>query len=337
MESRRIAVGAVLLTALLVFLFNSSVSSCVPDDFGKCEKVRERVRISWLGGGGKNNATLILAQNQNTLKNTLLDFAKSDYNTSAITGGVRQRRAPDVIPLRHMTDAELEQTAANLVAKSHDESLNQVRRLGLVAKERERRVLWRSTFLAQLELLKPKAPLKPLVSGLVKTAGKVSAKPAPAPLHVPEAPKPGSADPFNAPAPSGAWFHLGPHESVWYNVSDRGRRLNIWMDADPNSGLVLAIYGPDVADVWNGRPTGQAAPGGGRAYFWTGRSRFKGIWRIRITNPNDYSVPYSLTAANIADKNGDLCRDCHGIIEDEWERCEHDGSFCEDLKDEFAN
>lgn len=172
-------------------------------------------------------------------------------------------------------------------------------------------------------------------------ASKPAAPPAsqPAASHVPAAPKPGSADPYNAPAPSGTWFYIEPHTSVWYSVGDRGRRLNIWMDADRNSGLVMAVYGADIQDVWSRRPTGQGAPGEGHAYFWTGRSRFKGNWKIRITNPTDVSLPYNLSAANISDKNGDLCRDCHGgsIDEEEFGRCEHEGSFCDDLREQFAN
>ena len=330
MESRRIAAGAVLLTAFLVLLFNSSVSSCIPDDLGRCEKIRERVRVSWLGGGGKGNATLILASNQNTLKNTLLEFtnvkskagwgdADSDVALFAQAPRTIVRRTPDVLSLTQLTEVELDRAEAKILASSREESLNQVRRLAHITHERDRRALER------------------LQEIFRKNAAKAVQKPVEVPQHVPAAPQPGSADPFNAPAPSGTWFHLGPHSSVWYNISDRGRRLNVWMDADTNTGLVMAIFGPDIQDVWNARPTGQGAPGEGHAFFWTGRSRFKGIWRIRITNPNDYSVPYSLTAANISDKNGDLCRDCHGIIEDEWDRCEHDGSFCEDLKDQYNN
>jgi hypothetical protein len=48
-------------------------------------------------------------------------------------------------------------------------------------------------------------------------------------------------------------------------------------------------------------------------------------------------VSYSLGATSIADKAGDLCRECHGIIEDEWDRCDHEGSFCEDLKNDYQN
>lgn len=332
MESRRIAAGAVLLAALVVLLLNSSASSCVPDDFGKCEKFRERARVSWLGGGGKGNATLILAANQNTLKSNLLEFANvnrksgwgdadSAINQFAPKPPTVLRRTPEFLHLSQLTQVELDRAENKIYMRFPETSLIQVRQLERIANERARRVQERA--LAQIRFTPVRVAPKPVE--VVQ------------PEHVPAAPQPGSPDPYNAPAPSGTWVHIPPYTSVWYSIDDRGRRINLWMDADRNSGLIVAVYGPDVADVWNARPTGIAAPADTFAYFWTGRSRFKGMWRVRVTNPNDYSVPYSLTAANISDKNGDLCRDCHGIIEDEWERCEHDGSFCEDLKDQFAN
>ena len=138
--------------------------------------------------------------------------------------------------------------------------------------------------------------------------------------------------------PSGAQVHIGPHKTVWYKASDRKRRLNIWMQADRNLGLVMAVYGPDIQDVWHAKPTGIGAPDNGFPYFWTGRAKFKGDWLIRITNPNDFSVPYTLASASVSDKDGDLCRDCHGGIEDDqFDKCEHEGSFCEDLRDELAS
>lgn len=177
----------------------------------------------------------------------------------------------------------------------------------------------------------------------VTTAAAGKTKPVAPPAAVPPAahmpaPIPGSPDPFTAPMPSGAQTYIEPHSTVWYKASDRKRRLNIWMDADPNLGLTMQVYGPDIQDVWHAKPTGIGAPANGFKYFWTGRAKFKGDWLIRITNPNDFSVPYTLTSASISDKSGDLCRDCHGGIgDDQFERCEHEGSFCEDLKDELAS
>src|SRR4029079_10891185 len=124
-----------------------------------------------------------------------------------------------------------------------------------------------------------------------------------------------------SPMPSGQQMFIEPHTTVWYSMSDRSRRLNISMDADPQLGLTLAVFGPDRTDVWSGKPTGQAAKGNGHNYFWTGRARFKGVWRIRLTKPNDFSVPYTLTGENSGDKGGDLCRNCHGNIgDDEFDR-----------------
>lgn len=327
MDPRRIAAGAILCAALLVVVLNSSVSSCVPNDFGKCEKMRERVRVGWLGGGGKSYATLVLADNQNTLKENLLQFANLKrrggrdadiVSPFAVVSPLAVRHTPAVLPLFKLSEVELNRAEARTLANARDESLMLSYRLQSIANERQRRVKARALELARK--LRAATPKKVAV-----------AQPAPV------APQPGSADPYNAPAPPGAWMYIAPHASVWFAADDRGRRLSLLMDADRNLGLVMSVYGPDVQDVWNARPTGVGAPGSGYPYFWTGRSRFKGTWRIRITNPNDFSVPYNLISANIADKGGDLCRDCHGIIEDEWERCEHDGSFCEDLVDDYRN
>jgi hypothetical protein len=169
-------------------------------------------------------------------------------------------------------------------------------------------------------------------------------KPVAADTHTAPAPAapapviPGSPDPWNAPMPSGQLTHIAPHTTVWYAVSDRARRLSVMMQADRNLGLEMWIYGPDRTDVWSSPPTGRGAPGGGFPYFWTGRARFKGIWKIRIINPNDFSVPYTLISQNVSDMNGDLCRDCHGAPQDDqWDSCEHEGSFCEDLRKEATN
>lgn len=363
MESRRIAAGAVLLAAVVLAVFNSSVSSCVPDDFGRCEKVREQVRFGWLGGGGRGNATLVLAENQAALQDNLLDFVygnlKSGYGQNDIgepltdslqrSANAKSRRADQLSPVA-LTDVELDRTLKNLYERYPDDSLNRSRRIAVVEAELSRRK-WQRVVYARLAPgplalanTQPyfQAPAKPIAKAPAKPVAKAPAPAAPqaaAGQHVPSAPAvSGSADPFNAPAPSGQQVYISPRTSVWYGISDRGRRLNISMNADRQLGLVMAVYGPDIADVWSSRPTGQGAPGQGMPYFWTGRAKFKGIWKIRITNPNDFSVPYTLTAANISDKNGDLCRDCHGQIgDDQFEKCEHEGDFCEDLKDQNRN
>lgn len=347
MKSRFPAAGAVLLAALLVVLFNSSVSSCVPTDSGKCEFVRKPVRISLLGGGGKANATIILTNNQDTLEQNLREFAQVpsksawdyyefDYNTSAITGGNVVRPANYALHVQELDADQLARTQARIYDLAHVESVNPFRRLPLITQELERRLPLITQMLARPAPVRPLALAPKILLPLGKTiAIKSASKPAAVPQPAPVAIVPGSPDPYNAPMPSGQQVYISPQTSVWYNISDRGRRLSLMMDADRNLGLTMAVFGPDVQDVWNDRPTGQGAPGGGFAYFWTGRSRFKGIWKIRITNPNDFSVPYTLIGANISDKNGDLCRDCHGNIEDEWDRCDHDGSFCDDLKDQY--
>ncbi len=342
MESRRITAGAIVAAVALVFILFSSAFGCRRDEFGECREPRAVVRIGLIGGG-KGNATLILEAKMRLLQADLREFVTraaitaSSWRTRGLTdldllppsrGVNTASRANPPLALSKMPDMELARAETELHALDAPAHLRVAWRVQAVSRELARRKQDRLTALiAQFKQLS--TPLKP--------ARKPAPKPAPAPLHVPAPVIPGSPDPYNAPAPSGQTVYIAPMTSVWYSVSDRGRRLTMWMDANHQTGLTMAIYGADQQDVWNAKPVGKAAPGEGHDFFWTGRSRFKGNWRVRITNTNDFSVPYTLTATAVSDKNGDLCRDCHGVIEDEWERCEHEGSFCEDLKEEFAN
>ncbi len=178
--------------------------------------------------------------------------------------------------------------------------------------------------------VKPADPVRPLAA-----PKKPAAAPPPAPPPAPAPVIPGSPDPYNAPEPTGAWVHIAGKTTVWYRVSDRGRRLNIWMDNNHMPGLTMSIYGPDQPDVWGSKPVGRGTPDQGHDFWWTGRARMKGYWRIRITNTTDDPIAYSLNARSVSEKASDMCRDCHGNIVDEWDRCEHSGSFCEDLQEEF--
>jgi hypothetical protein len=339
MESRRIAVGALLAAAVLIFILFSSVFGCLPDDDGSCLSVRGPVRIGLLEGES-NVSTARLQVSMRTMKTDLLDFADGTPNLSWLGrsrntlpefGKPAQRvtRGLRIPSIRTLPDSDLAHIETVIISREEPANLIQVRRLSAVTQEMARRELAHATALMRQRTAQITA----------RTVPRVSAKPAaPEPVHMPAPVQPGSPDPYNAPAPSATQVYIPAHATVWYSVSDRGRRLTMWIDANHQSGLAMYIYGPDQQDVWNARPVGKAAPGDGHDFFWTGRSAFKGFWRIRLINTNDFAVPYTFTATAVSDKNGDLCRDCHGgSIEDEWERCEHDGSFCEDLKEEFAN
>lgn len=154
-------------------------------------------------------------------------------------------------------------------------------------------------------------------------------KPVPPPI-------PRGDSPNTAREPIGAWEYIGPNTSVWYKMKDGGLRLNIWLDANGQGDLTLAIYGPDQTDLY-GAPVGRGSyvRDQGHDLFWTGRSRFKGTWYALVTNYNPGAVPYKINYQRVRQKGSDFCAECHGIIVDEWDRCEHDGSFCSDLLDEY--
>jgi hypothetical protein len=344
MESRRIAVGALAAAAVLAFILSSSVFGCLPGEDSACAATRAPVRVTALNGAGGTTSRQLQVTIR-TLKSDLLDFAgsapanrmpapKTEPPADAILGGPAGRVMPVKRPvavvrlpsLRTLPDSDLAQLKTRLVAGDAPDNLVRARRLNALTVEITRRE----------EILVTARVRRLNALALARTTTRNAALAAP--VHVPAPVPPGSPDPYNAPAPSGTQVYISAHTSVWYSVSDRGRRLTMWLDANHQSGLTMHIYGPDQQDVWNSRPVGRAAPGEGHDFFWTGRSALKGLWRIRLTNTNDFAVPYTFTATAVSDKNGDLCRDCHGgSIEDEWERCEHEGSFCEDLKEEFAN
>ncbi|MBI4673544.1 MAG: hypothetical protein HY741_17970 [Chloroflexi bacterium] len=320
MESRHITTIAILFAAGLTLFLSGSVFGCIVDDNSACVMLRSNPLTLGIGGG-KGNAMMLAETDQDPQQAELIPFITNKLRESAPQPKSEVLNLMTLLPRE--SDAELDEMLKVLMVLDTGTDLVIARRIAMITQEQTRRLNER--LLAQ-QLAQQAARRK---------AAQLAAARPPAPAPAPVLP--GSPDPYNAPTPSGAEVYIQPHTAVWYSVEDRGRRLSIWMNANHQSGLELAIFGPDQQDVWSSRPTGKAAPGQGFDFFWTGRSRFKGTWRLRVTNTNDFSVPYTLGTQTISDKNGDLCRDCHGVIEDEWERCEHDGSFCEDLKDQYKN
>lgn len=165
-------------------------------------------------------------------------------------------------------------------------------------------------------------------------------KPAVAPTAAPAkpaAPVTGSPDPNQAPAPTGDWIWIQAKAAVWFKANDGGRRLSVYINSNGQRGLSLDIFAPDQHDVWDTKPVGRGQEGKGFDLFWSGRTRLHGDWLVRVTNNNDFAVNYSLGTTLIADRAGDLCRACHGLIDDEWDRCEHKGTFCQDLQKDYRD
>jgi hypothetical protein len=322
-KPKRITALAIGLAVMLTLFVSGSVFGCILDESVSCVFPSPDVlRISG-GGAGRSNAMLGPDTELVRLQSDLIAFVTAKLR------GDTPNSTSELIALSQQLPQKSDAELANLLslAKTLDTGNTPLhtRRIEMIVQEQTRR---------QNERLAQKLAQQQAAARLAAQRAAAAAQPVPA---APAPAIPGSLDPYNAPAPSATEVYIKPLSSVWYSADDRGRRLSIWMNANHQSGLEVAIYAPDQTDVWNTRPIGVGAPGQGFDFFWTGRSRMKGTYRIRITNTNDFSVPYTLGAQAVSDKNGDLCKDCHGNIEDEWDRCEHDGSFCEDLKDQYKN
>lgn len=322
MKTKRITALALGLAVMLTLFVSGSVFGCILGEGASCVFPSPDVFHISGGGAGRNNAMLGPDAELVRLQSDLIAFISAKLRGETPSSTSELIALSQQLPQK--SDAELASLLA--LAKTLDTGNTPLhtRRIEMILQEQTRR---QNERLAQ-KLAQQQA---------ARLAAQRAAAPPPAPVVVPAPIVPGSRDPYNAPAPSGTEVYIQPHSTIWYSADDRGRRLSIWMNANHQSGLEVAIFAPDQTDVWNTRPTGVAASGQGFDFFWTGRSRMKGTYRIRITNTNDFSVPYTLGAQAVSDKNGDLCKDCHGNIEDEWDRCEHDGSFCEDLKDQYKN
>jgi hypothetical protein len=302
----------------------------LPEDDGSCSPSSAPARIGVLDDNSDTTA-LPLQSTMQVMKSDLVEFVdgtpnlswsyrEHEMSRSATIGpkAVRVARGMRIPSVVTMPDSDLEHIESGIINRDAPSNLIQVARLksvtGEIVRREQERVTARIRRLAAVALAKPVVPA-----------------PAPAPALA------GSSDPYNAPAPSGQQVYIQPHSSVWYSASDGFRRLTMYIDANHQTGLSMSIYGPDQQDVWHEKPAGKPGPGEGHDFFWTGRSAFKGSWRIKLTNNNDFAVPYTFTAMSVSDRNGDLCRNCHGNIQDEWDRCEHSGSFCDDLKDQYKN
>lgn len=311
MKPKRIAAAAILVALALPFIFSSSVFGCMPDENGWCGSSEAKVPAA-TDGQAKRSVPARLDPAQELLQNDLVAFVTTQ---SALVSSAALIQDPPPTDL-----------AAFIAVKAQRASGIAPEQIAL-----KRRLEKRAQFTAELLA----AAARPAGGIQARVASVRKAVPPPAPAPAPAPAIPGSPDPNNAPEPTGAWVTVPPQTSMWYSISDRKRRLNIWMDVNHQPGLTLSIYGPDQQDVWSAKPVGRGTPDQGHDFWWTGRARMKGFWKIRVTNTTPNPMLYSLTAKSVSEKASDRCRDCHGNIVDEWDRCEHEGSFCEDLKEEF--
>jgi hypothetical protein len=152
--------------------------------------------------------------------------------------------------------------------------------------------------------------------------------------------KPGAPNPDVAGEPTGNWEWIAPHVTVWYKVSDTRMALDVWVDANRQEGLELAVFAPEQKEWWNSTPVGRGSFNPSQPehdLFWTGHTRAYGSWNIRLTNINNIPVSYSLNYFRKAISQANYCAVCHGYDIDEWSRCETRGNdnFCGNLESSY--
>jgi len=142
----------------------------------------------------------------------------------------------------------------------------------------------------------------------------VPATPVPVPLKVVSPPSSGSSirPPANfAPAPvvparsgdspanalqaDGATRTLAAGASVWYKVGNGGERIDVFLDANPLSGMSFAVYAPGNLSDPIGHGTLQQSTG--RLVWAGGHWRSEGDWMARVANNNPMAVRYTLTSS----------------------------------------
>lgn len=157
-------------------------------------------------------------------------------------------------------------------------------------------------------------------------------------IAAPQPPPRSGANPENAMDPPGTWQTLAPDQKLWYRIHDSGMQLDIWVSANGQQGLQMAIYAPDQRDLY-GPPVGRGSYNRtipDRDLSWSGRTSAWGVWYAVVSNtaniPISFTLSYKRTLATVANR----CSECHGY-EIEWDRCVDRGSaWCEDLQDSYT-
>ncbi len=159
----------------------------------------------------------------------------------------------------------------------------------------------------------------------------------PAPPAVPAVPATGK-DPNDAIEPDGAWRYIPGNSMLWYKMTDSRLTLEVWVDANGQSGLELAIFAPEQKDLWGGKPVGRGSFNKFRPehdLFWTGYTRAFGTWYATLTNRNASPISYSINYQRVAKYTKDFCAVCHGyeIVFDDCE--DRGGNFCGGLEESY--
>jgi len=101
--------------------------------------------------------------------------------------------------------------------------------------------------------------------------------------------------PTSALSADGATRTLAAGASVWYKIGSGGQHLDVFLDANPLSGMSLEVFAPGNLSTPIGRGTLQNSTG--RLVWAGGHWRSQGDWFARVTNHNPMAVQYTLTSS----------------------------------------
>jgi len=153
-------------------------------------------------------------------------------------------------------------------------------------------------------------------------------------------PTPTGKDPEQAREPSGAWEFIDANSSLWFVMTDSRMKIEVWLDANGQKGLLFGVYAPEQKDLWTAKPIGQGTFNKLQPqhdYFWAGRTVAYGSWHLKLTNANSFPVQYNLNFDRVATRVADRCAVCHGY-EIAFDGCDDRGSqFCEGLEEELKH
>lgn len=147
-------------------------------------------------------------------------------------------------------------------------------------------------------------------------------------------------NPDAAQPPSGAWIYINPGQSQWYKLYDAGVQLVVWIDANGQQGLSMALYAPDQKDLY-GKPIGRGSYNKflpSHDLYWTGytpASGAGGTWYAVVTNGANTPISYNLGYKRDYNSVRARCSICHGF-DIPWGDCVDNGTpWCEQLQQQY--
>jgi hypothetical protein len=151
---------------------------------------------------------------------------------------------------------------------------------------------------------------------------------------------PPANNPDNAQPPTGGWVYINPGTSQWYKLYDAGVQIIVWVDANGQQGLAMALYAPDQKDLY-GKPVGRGSYNKfepSHDLYWQGYTPASGVggtWYAVVTNGSNSPISYNLGYKRDYNSVRARCSVCHGF-DIPWDECVDNGTpWCEDLQNQY--